>query len=134
MNPYKPCVWNKDIDGKQFTIIYHVDDLKLSHVDPSVVMMIIHKFKDAYTGNSTLKDELTVTWRKVHDYLGMLISYETEGEFFITMYDYISKLIAWHPEDKIGYKKTPTANYICKTTEVAQLLTQALKDKFRINH
>lgn len=75
MNPYNPCLWNKDINGKQFTIIFHVDDLKLSYVNPSVVTMIINKLKDAYTGNSSIKDELTITQGKVHDYLGMSISY-----------------------------------------------------------
>ena len=34
MNPYDPCVWNKDINGKQSTIVFHVDDCKISHVDP----------------------------------------------------------------------------------------------------
>ena len=106
MNPYKPCVWNKDINGNQFTITSHVDDLKLLHVDPSVVTMIINKLKDAYTGNSSIKDELTITRGKVHDYLGMLISYETTGEVCITMYDCLSKSIAQLPEDMIGYKKT----------------------------
>jgi hypothetical protein len=33
LNPYDPCVANKMINGKQFTITWHVDDLKLSHVD-----------------------------------------------------------------------------------------------------
>ena len=30
----------------------------------------------------------------------------------------------------VGYKKTPTTDYLIKTTEVAPLLTQALKDNF----
>jgi hypothetical protein len=32
MNPYNRCVVNKIVKGKQCTIIWHVDDLKLSHV------------------------------------------------------------------------------------------------------
>jgi hypothetical protein len=31
-NPYDSCVVNKVIDGKQCTIIWHVDDLMLTHV------------------------------------------------------------------------------------------------------
>ena len=31
VNPYDPCVANKMIDGSQFTIVWHVDDVKLSH-------------------------------------------------------------------------------------------------------
>ena len=36
-NPYDPCVWNKQIDGKQCTICFHVDDCKISHVSKTVV-------------------------------------------------------------------------------------------------
>ena len=37
MNPYDPCVWNKIVNGKQLTIVFHVDDCKLSHVDSKVL-------------------------------------------------------------------------------------------------
>jgi hypothetical protein len=33
------------------------------------------------------------------------------------MYDYVSKLIAGLSEDMIGYKKTPAADYLIKTTD-----------------
>jgi hypothetical protein len=36
-NPYDFCVVNKMVNGKQMTVVWYVDDLKLSHVDPSVV-------------------------------------------------------------------------------------------------
>ena len=36
MNPYDPCVANKMINNKQHTVIWHVDDLKISHVDSRV--------------------------------------------------------------------------------------------------
>ena len=49
-------------------ILFYVDDLELSHVDPSVVMIIIIKLKDAYTRKSGIKDELTITQGMVHDY------------------------------------------------------------------
>ena len=31
VNPYDPCVANRIIDGKQHTVTWHVDDLKVSH-------------------------------------------------------------------------------------------------------
>ena len=38
MNPYNPCVWNKMVNSKQLTIVFHVDDCKfLSHVDLKVI-------------------------------------------------------------------------------------------------
>jgi len=36
-NPYDLSVANKDIRGKQCTILWHVDDLKLSHVSKKVL-------------------------------------------------------------------------------------------------
>ena len=36
-NEYNWCVMNKIIVNKQCTILWNVDDLKTSHVDPAVV-------------------------------------------------------------------------------------------------
>ena len=41
VNPYDWCVVNKTIAGKQCTIVWHVDDLKISHVEASAVGDII---------------------------------------------------------------------------------------------
>jgi hypothetical protein len=41
INPYDSCVANKEINGSQCTILWHVDDLKISHVDADVVTSII---------------------------------------------------------------------------------------------
>ena len=35
-NPYDPCVANRTRKGNQHTIVFHVDDLKLSHVNKKV--------------------------------------------------------------------------------------------------
>jgi hypothetical protein len=37
LNPYDSCVANKVVDGKQMTVCWHVDDLKVSHCDPAQV-------------------------------------------------------------------------------------------------
>ena len=36
INPYDPCIANRTIDDNQQTIFWHVDDCKISHVDPKV--------------------------------------------------------------------------------------------------
>jgi hypothetical protein len=48
LNPYDPCVANKMVNGKQFTITWHVDDLKLSHEDENEVTKIIKWLKEIY--------------------------------------------------------------------------------------
>jgi hypothetical protein len=37
INPYDPCVANKVINGEQMTVCWHVDDLKVSHMEPAEV-------------------------------------------------------------------------------------------------
>ena len=45
INPYKPCVANKIINGQQMTICYHVDDCKLSHRRIKVNDQMINSFR-----------------------------------------------------------------------------------------
>eukprot|EP00957_Ditylum_brightwellii_P122484 9340400-Ditylum_brightwellii.AAC.1 len=42
------CFANKTIEGQQCTILWHVDDLKISHADPKVVTNIISKLEERY--------------------------------------------------------------------------------------
>ncbi len=37
VNPYDPCVAHKTVNGTQMTICWHVNDLKVSYVDPKEV-------------------------------------------------------------------------------------------------
>ena len=48
INPYAWCVANKDINGSQCTIVWHVDDLKISHKDSTVIDEIISSLKSEY--------------------------------------------------------------------------------------
>ena len=48
INPYDWCIANKMINGRQCTIVWHVDDLKLSHVQESVLDEIISSLKAEY--------------------------------------------------------------------------------------
>ena len=70
-NPYNACTMNKNIKGKQATIRWHVDDLKISHVEYNVVSDIVSELNKEF-GTIT---PLTETRLKVHDYLGMTIDY-----------------------------------------------------------
>ena len=48
MNPYDPCVANKIVDGSQLTVVWHVDNLKVSHVDRGVVTRMAVWLKNTY--------------------------------------------------------------------------------------
>ena len=47
-NPYDFCVVNKTINGSQWTIGWHVDDLKISHIDRMVNQEILDILQKKY--------------------------------------------------------------------------------------
>jgi len=71
LNPYDKCVANNIIAGKKCTILWHVDNLKISHVDKNVVEDILKKLNEKF-GH---KSPLSTSRGKVLDYLGMKIDY-----------------------------------------------------------
>ena len=40
-NKYDWCVINKIVNDKQCTILWHVDDLNISHVDPEIISRVL---------------------------------------------------------------------------------------------
>ena len=56
LNPYDPCVANREINGSQQTVTWHVDDLKVSHLDPAVNTQLI-KTLARFTGQVSLSQE-----------------------------------------------------------------------------
>ena len=75
INPYDWCVANKMIDGKQCTILWHVDDLKISHVNAKTTTEIIKLINEKFGKEAPL----TITRGKVNDYLGMTLDYTKKG-------------------------------------------------------
>ena len=72
LNPYDACITNKTVNEKQLTLLWHVDDIKISHVDKQVVSNFIEWLKKTY--KHIFKDRLgamKVYHGKQHDYLGM---------------------------------------------------------------
>jgi hypothetical protein len=51
LNPYDLCVANRMVNGKQHTVVWHVDDMKSSHIDSKVndelIDFIRKRYKDA---------------------------------------------------------------------------------------
>jgi hypothetical protein len=102
INPYDPCVANKTINDNQCTVVWHVDDVKISHVDPNVVTDVIALFNTEYAK----KAPLTITRGKVHEYLGMTLGYPTVGKVKCTMYKYIGNMLKELPSDMEGTAAT----------------------------
>jgi hypothetical protein len=74
LNPYDPCVANKMVNGKQLTVTWHIDDLKLSYVDENEVTKTIDRLKSIYG------EDMRVSHGKRHDYLGMDLDFAVRGK------------------------------------------------------
>lgn len=61
-NPYNQCI-DKIINEKQCTVLWHVNYLKISHVDYGINITIIEKLTEEFRKGS------------VHDYLCMSLEY-----------------------------------------------------------
>jgi len=95
MNPYDPCVWNKDIKGKQCTICFHVDDCKISHVSSKVIDDTIAWLCRDYESIFEYGiGEMKVNQGKVHKYLGMNLDFSTKCQVEITMIEYVKEIVA----------------------------------------
>jgi len=74
---------NKNIEGKQCTIIWGVDNLKISHASKNVVENILKKLNDKFGKESPL----TTCHTKVLVYLGMKMDYRQKGKVKFSMYE-----------------------------------------------
>ena len=110
-NKYNDCVVNKTINGHQMTVVWHVDDLKVSHVDGKEVDQFIMQMEETFGADAPL----SVSRGKRHDYLGMNLDFRVKGEVWIDMEHYIDKMLHDAPEDMEGVSNTPAAVHLFKT-------------------
>lgn len=132
VNPYDICVANKMINGKQFTAVWHVDDLKISHVDTPVVDDFIEWARNKYEDSNITK--LKPSRGKVHDYLGVTLDYSTKGKVKIYMKDYIEKMLQEFPYldqvDQLKKVSTPAAEHLFTVNSKAEKLKNGMKEDF----
>ena len=123
-NKYDDCVVNKIIDGQQMTVVWHVDDLKVSHVDEKEVDKFIKQMEAEFGTEAPL----SISRGKVHDYLGMNLDFCVEGEVWINMEHYIDA-----PEDMNGVSSTPAAAHLFKTNSDDPRLLDDKKKKIFVH-
>jgi len=102
-------------------VTWHVDDLKVSHMDPWEVT----KFGNYLAG--IYGKELTAHRGKVHDYLGMDFDYSETGKFKVSMIKYLDNVLTEFPEVLTGSAATPAADHLFKVREdgTAKLLDES---------
>mmetsp|Transcript_40314 Transcript_40314/g.56761 ORF Transcript_40314/g.56761 Transcript_40314/m.56761 type:complete len:230 (+) Transcript_40314:237-926(+) len=119
------------INSHQCTIVWHVDDLKVSHVDPKVVTSIF-ELLDKHYGQEIVGGEqatIMVHWGKVLDYLGMTLDYREDRAIKIDMRNYMNKILKETPEDMEG-TTTPLTDYLFQVKNGIELLEEPKANLF----
>ena len=87
LNPCDKCVANKIIDGKQCTIVFYIDDNKVSHVDPAVVTQVLDQIASHF-------GELSITRGAKYDFLGMNIEIKNK-KVYVDMQHQVEEALEW---------------------------------------
>jgi hypothetical protein len=80
------------IDGKQCTILWYVDDNKLSHMSEGVLTDVIEKIKIRF-------GELVVSRGRKHTFFGMNLTFNDDASLQIETKKYIEEAIKTFGED-----------------------------------
>ena len=115
LNPYDTCVANKMVNRKQLTILWYVDDVKISHVDKDVVEATVKELESHF-------EEMTVTRGKEHVYVGMQISLENDT-VRICNKEYVEETMDLFGEDIGSIAVTPAKTHLFEVEENRELLS-----------
>jgi hypothetical protein len=94
LNPYDSCVANKDINGSQMTIVWHVNNLKLSHVSETVL-------DEEIMWLETIYGSLVGSKGNSHTYLGIDMHFNN-NKLQISVTGYLHEIVDGFPFEIMG--------------------------------
>ena len=86
LNPHDSCVADKDINGKQFSIGYFVDDNGLTHAEQQVIENVVQMVEKEV-------GKITVSRGNSHTFLGMKIIFNDNGTVSIDMSEHVLEVL-----------------------------------------
>jgi len=116
-------MFNKTINGKQMTIVFHLDDLKLSHVDANVVTNEIQKLQLRFGKLADFK----VSKEQVHEYLGMALDFTVLEKCKVIMTEYVNEILGSASKELLRGRSqahTPAENDLCKVNDTEKQLSR----------
>ena len=126
-NQYDSCVVNKMVNGKQLTVAWHVDDLKVSHVEESVLDEFIAMVEKEFGQDAPL----SISHGPVQEYLGMTLDFSERDWVTIKMSDYVKTMLNDAPASMDGKAATPAAAHLFRVnTDDPKLLNKEKKELF----
>ena len=96
LNPYDPCVANKTVRGKQLTITWHVDDVKVSSEDKKAVDEFFQLIRDECENHT----KVNPSRGKIHDYLAMTLDFNDRGKVKVKMEKCIDSMLQQFPPSR----------------------------------
>ena len=120
VNPYDPCVANQIVNEKQHTVCWHINDLKLSHIDPTV-NDDFYKWLDASYASNEI-GQVKAIRGKQHDYLAMVLDFSIPGVLQVNMTPYVKSMIDKFPEKLSGKTKGPWNENLFKVDTTSKKL------------
>ena len=102
INPYDHCVANKVINGSQCTILWYIDDLKISHKDEKVTEEVLLWLESVY-------GEIRTTRGKKHTYVGIDLDFSNDGEVKVNMRGYLEESLEEFPVKIEGTVSMPAS-------------------------
>ena len=124
LNPYDLCVANKDINGKQCTIVWHVDDNKISHVESDVMEDVISKIESKF-------GKMKITRGNTHVFLGMKLFFPRDGTVHVDTIAHIKEAIEDFGEPMDRSAATPALRDLFDVPGPAEELTAVQQQKFK---
>jgi hypothetical protein len=118
VNPYDICVANQTVYRKQQTLTWHVDDLKLSHVNPKVNDEFAEWCETTYESNDL--GQVVVVRGKIHDCLAMILDLTHGGALKSDMKYYIQGILDKFPFEVKSSQTTPWTEKLFKVQEDAK--------------
>jgi hypothetical protein len=123
LNVYDWCVANKIINNTQITIIWHVDDFKISHVCKEILEQEIMWLESMY-------GPLVGSIGSMHTYLDMDMYFEGK-RLKVSMIGYLQEIVEEFPFDLLNKAVTPAGPHLFDKDEDGILLDN---EKSKIFH
>ena len=95
------------VNGGQITVLWHVDDLKMSHKSEFGITRFADYLISIYGG-------LARSRGKVHDYLGMNIDFSENGKLQVSMITYLINVVKEFPEELVAAALSPSPDHLFK--------------------
>jgi hypothetical protein len=122
-NPYDLCVWNNEINGKQITIAFHVDDLLITCEDQRAIDWFVDSLKHRY-------DSITVHQDKVLHYLGLTIDLSVPGKALMSQFGLLDTLLNHYEVDRSKPASTPALPAILHETSRSEVLSKQSSEAY----